>query len=184
MRHRLPLLALALLLLNVAFFFLAVLPSRQAVQVHAATVQELQARMRSLRQEERQQQLLESLVKRMDQFRTRIPPHGAILQMVRRVTDQARKLRLAVPSVKYQPEEVTEEELVKLTVQMDVQGEYPAIRRFLYEVEGLQDPLVIEKLILTSRAKTNRLSLRLEMAAYFLDEADSRVNREPRKGRV
>jgi Tfp pilus assembly protein PilO len=114
----------------------------------------------------------------MEQFRNQIPPHGAILQMVRRVTDLARKLRLSVPSIKYEPDEVTEEALVKLTVQMEVGGKYAAIRRFLYEIEGLQDPLVIEKLVLTSRRGMDRLSLRLAIAAYFLDEERSTANRE------
>ncbi|MFQ5883145.1 MAG: type 4a pilus biogenesis protein PilO [Candidatus Methylomirabilales bacterium] len=177
MKHRLLLLALALLLLNLAFFFLAILPTRRAVETNAAAAQDLQHRIRSLRHEERQQEMLVSLLNRMDQFRNRIPPHGAILQMVRRVTDLARKLRLAVPSVKYEPEEVTEEALVKLTVQMEVGGTYPAIRRFLYEIEGLQDPLLIEKLVLTNRRRQDRLSLRLEIAAYFLDEERSPSNR-------
>lgn len=104
--------------------------------------------------------------------------------MVRRVTDLARKLRLSVPSIKYEPDEVTEEALVKLTVQMEVGGTYPAIRRFLYEIEGLQDPLLIEKLVLTSQRRMNRLSLRLEIAAYFLDEERSTANREAGAGRL
>ncbi len=184
MKHRLLLLALALLLLNLAFFFLAILPTRRAVHVNAAAAQDLQNRIRSLRHEERQQELLVSLLNRMDQFRNQIPPHGAILQMIRRVTDLARKLRLSVPSVKYDPVEVTEEARVKLTVQMEVGGKYPAIRRFLYEVEGLQDPLLIEKLVLTSQQSMNRLSLRLKIAAYFLDEERSTAKREAGPGRL
>jgi Tfp pilus assembly protein PilO len=184
MKHRLLALALAGLVLNLAFFFVAVLPTRRTARAHASTVQELQARLRSLRHEEQQQEILESLVKRMDQFRSEIPPHGAIIQMVRRITDEARKLRLSVPSVKYQPMEMTEEPLVKLSVQMEVGGSYAATRRFLYEVEGLQDPLVIEKLVLTSRQQKDRLTLRLEMAAYFLDETASGVAREAQGGRL
>lgn len=184
MKHRLLILALALLVLNFAFFFLTILPTRRTVRAHAATVQDLQARLQSLRHEQQQQQVLESLLKRMDQFRNEIPPHGAIVQMVRRVTDQAGKLHLSVPSVKYHPLEVKEEPLVKLTVQMELQGKYTAIRRFLYEMEGLQNPLVIEKLVLTSQQGMDRLSLQLEMAAYFLDEENNQVNREAKEGRV
>ncbi len=184
MKHRLLLLTLALLLLNLAFFFLAILPTRRAVYVNAAAAQDLQNRIRSLRHEERQQELLVSLLNRMDQFRNQIPPHGAILQMIRRVTDLARKLRLSVPSVKYDPVEVTEEALVKLTVQMEVGGKYAAIRRFLYEIEGLQDPLLIEKVVLTSQRGMDRLSLRLAIAAYFLDEERSPAKREAGAGRL
>lgn len=184
MKHRLLMLAMALLLLNVAFFLVATVPGRRTARAHAATVQDLESRLRSLRDEERQQQILESLMKRMDQFRTRIPPHGAIIQMVRRITDEARKLDLAVPSVNYRPAELTEGPLVKLTVQMEVQGKYTAVRRFLYEVEGLQESLVVQKLVLTSRQGMDRLSLRLEMGAYFLDEAGSRLTREPKEGKV
>ncbi|MFQ5801933.1 MAG: type 4a pilus biogenesis protein PilO [Candidatus Methylomirabilales bacterium] len=178
MKHRLLFLALFLLLLNLAFFFLVILPARRALVVHAATLQDLQAQIRSLRHERRQQEVLDSVLKGVQQFRNRIPPQGTILSMIRRVTDQAQRLDLDVPSVNYQPAKVTEEELVKLTVQMEVEGSYGGVRRFLYEVEGLQDPLVIEKVVLTSRRGTDRLSLRLQMAAYFLVETDSgRVNR-------
>ena len=173
MKHRLLWLALFLLLLNLAFFAAVTLPIRRTVRAHAATVRDLQARMQSLRHEQREQQLVAALLKGMEEFRNRIPPQGAILQMIRRVTDQARRLKLHVPSVKYQPGEVPEEELVKLTVQMEVDGTYAAIRRFLYEVEGLQDPLVLEKLVLTSQRGKDRLSLRLEMAVYFLAEGSS-----------
>lgn len=173
MKHRLLWLALFLLLLNLAFFAAVTLPTRRTVRAHAATVRDLQARIQSLRHEQREQQLVAALLKGMEEFRNRIPPQGAILQMIRRVTDQARRLKLHVPSVKYQPEEVPEEELVKLTVQMEVDGTYAAIRRFLYEVEGLQDPLVLEKLVLTSQRGKDRLSLRLEMAVYFLAEGSS-----------
>jgi Tfp pilus assembly protein PilO len=120
----------------------------------------------------------------MGQFRNRIPPQESILAMIRRVTDQARRLNLYVPSVKYQPGEVPEDALVKLTVQMEVGGKYAAIRRFLYEIEGLQDPLLIEKVVLTSRRGMDRLSLRLAIAAYFLDEERRPADREAGTGRL
>jgi Tfp pilus assembly protein PilO len=173
MKPRLLYLAAFFLLLNLAFFFLAILPARRAERAHAATLQVLHARMRLLRLEHRSQQVMHALLKKMEQFRNQIPPQGAILAMVRRVTDEARRLNLYVPSVRYQPGDVPEDELVKLTVQMDVEGRYAAIRRFLYEVEGLQDPMMIEKLVLTSQRGANQLTLRLQMAAYFLPEAES-----------
>jgi Tfp pilus assembly protein PilO len=169
-KARLPYLAGGLLALNLAFFGLVIVPARQALRVHAATFQDLYARMASLRREQREQEILASLLKGMEQFRNRIPPQGAIPAMIRRVTDQARRLQLYVPSVKYQPGDVAEEELVKLTVQMEVEGGYGAIRRFLYEVEGLQDPLIVERVALSSARGIDRLNLRLEMAAYFLPE--------------
>jgi Tfp pilus assembly protein PilO len=170
MKARLPYLAGALLALNLAFFGLVIVPARQALRAHAAALQDLYARMGSLRREQREQELLASLLRGMEQFRRRIPPQGSIPAMIRRVTDQARRLQLHVPSVKYQPGDVSEEELVKLSVQMEVEGRYGSIRRFLYEVEGLQDPLMIERVALTSQRGIDRLNLRLEMAAYFLAE--------------
>jgi Tfp pilus assembly protein PilO len=174
MKPRLLYLAAFLLLLNLAFFLLAILPARRAARAHAVTLQVLHARMRVLRLEHRSQQVMHALLKKMEQFRDQIPPQGAILAMVRRITDEARRLELHVPSVKYQPGDVAEDELVKLTVQMEVGGRYAAIRRFLYEVEGLQDPLMIEKLVLSSQRGANQLTLQLQLAAYFLPEADAK----------
>lgn len=173
MRPRLVYLAAALLLCNLVFFVLVILPARRAERAHAATLQVLHARMRVLRLEHRSQQVMRALIEKMEQFRKQVPPQGAILAMVRRVTDEARRLNLHVPAIKYQPADVPEDELVKLTVQMEVGGHYAAIRRFLYEVEGLQDPLMIEKLALTSKRGGNDLTLSLLMAAFFLPEAES-----------
>jgi Tfp pilus assembly protein PilO len=174
MKSRLLYLAACCFLLNVAFFAFIILPARWDVRAHDSNVQELEARLRSLRHMQREGELVAGLLKGLEQFRNRIPPQGAIPAMIRRVTDQARRLDLQIPSVKYQPGEVAEEELVKLTVQMEVEGRYAAIRRFLYEIEGLQDPLMIEKLNLASQREVDRLSLRLQMAAYFLAESDRR----------
>ncbi len=171
MKPRLLYLAVFLLLLNLAFFVFTILPARRAVRAHATTLQDLQGQIQTLRHEQRQQEVLNTLQKRMGQFRNRIPPQESILAMIRRVTDQARRLNLYVPSVKYQPGEVPEDALVKLTVQMEVEGRYAAVRRFLYEVEGLQDPLTIEKLVLTNHRETDRITLRLQMGTFFLPEA-------------
>lgn len=179
MKHRLLFLALFLLLLNLAFFFGVTLPARRAVRAHAATLHDLHTQRRSLRHEQREQEILNSLRKRMGQFRNRIPPQGAILAMIRRVTDQAHRLDVYIPSVRYQPKEVKGEDLVKLTVQMEVEGRYAGIRRFLYEVEGLQEPLIIEKVVLTSKGVIGRITLRLQMAAYFLAEAVSSTGTMP-----
>ncbi len=176
MKSRMVFLALVLLFLNVAFFLVVVLPARRAVLVHAATLEDIHAQKRILRQEQRYQEILSSLHKRMEQFRNRIPPQGAILAMIRRVTDQAQRLDVYIPSVRYQPREVEGEDLVKLTVQMEVEGRYAGIRRFLYDIEGLQDPLIIEKVVLTSQGPTGRIKLRLQMAAYFLAETVSTVH--------
>jgi Tfp pilus assembly protein PilO len=173
MKFRLLYLAAFCLLLNLAFFFLAIVPARRAERAHTATLQVLHTRMRVLRLEHRSQQVMHALLNKMEEFRNQIPPQGAILAMIRRVTDEARRLKLHVPSVKYDPGDVPEDELVKLTVEMQVEGRYAAVRRFLYEVEGLQDPLMIEKLVLTSPPGANQLTLRLQMAAYFLPEAES-----------
>ncbi len=170
MKPRLLYLAGLFLLLNLAFFVFVILPARRAERAHAATLQVLHARMRVLRLEHRSQQVTHALLGRMDQFRNQIPPQAAILAMVRRVTDEARRLQLRIPSVRYQPGDVREDNLVKLTVQMEVAGDYAALRRFLYDVEGLQDPLMIEKLVLGSRQGANQLTLQLQMAAYFLAE--------------
>lgn len=179
MRPRLLYLAVSLLLVNLAFFLFIVLPTRRAVRSHAAALADLQAQTHSRRYEQREQQLVAALRNGMEQFRSRIPPQGAILAMIRRVTDQARRLQLDVPSITYDPGDIPEEKLVKLAVQMDVEGRYAAIRRFLYELEGLQDPLMIEKLALTSHRGADRLTLRLQMAAYFLAETEGGAAQRP-----
>lgn len=172
MRDRVVILSLLLLLLNVAFFLLVVLPLRQEVATQGGTLRELQLQHRQLQQALKEQHAFLALQQDAERYRHRIPPPGAIVAMIRRVTDQARRLNLEVLSVKYQPLEVKGEELTKLTAQMEVEGSYAGIRRFLYEVEGLQEPFSIEKLNLASQAKEkgDRIALRLQMAAFFRGE--------------
>jgi Tfp pilus assembly protein PilO len=173
MKSRLLYVAGFFLLLNLAFFVFAILPARRAERAQLAALQVLHARIRVLRLEHRSQQVMHALLGKMEQFRNQIPPQEAILAMVRRVTDEARRLELRIPSIKYQPGDVREDDLVKLTVQMEVAGSYGGVRRFLYEVEGLQDPLMIEKLVLSSQRGANQLTLQLQMAAFFLTEEKS-----------
>lgn len=182
MRDRYLTLSLLLLLLNLSFFLFFVLPVRREAAAQGEILQNLQIRNRQLQQELKQQEVFLSLYKEAERYRHRIPPGGSILAMIRRVTDQAGRLTLEVPSVKYQPTEVKGEELMKLTVQMEVEGSYTGIRRFLYEVEGLQEPLSIEKVNLTSQTGqkgAGRITLRLQMAAFFRAEAGTALEERP-----
>lgn len=182
MRDRSLLLAFLLLLLNLSFFLLVVLPLRREARAQEEVLRDLQTRNLQLQQELTQQEVFLSVYGEVERYRHRIPPPGSILAMIRRVTDQARRLDLEVPSVNYQPTEVKGGELMKLTVQMEVEGSYAGIRRFLYEVEGLQEPLRIEKLNLTSQSKQkrmDRIALRLQLAAFFRAEGGTALEEKP-----
>jgi len=182
MKDRYLILSLLLLLPNLAFFLLTVLPLRREAAAQGEILRELQSRNRQLQQELKQQEVLLSVYREAERYRHRIPPPGSIVAMIRRVTDQARRLDLEVPSVKYEPSEVKGGELTKVTVQMEVEGSYAGIRRFLYEVEGLQEPLSIEKLNLTSQAKDkgmDRIALRLQMAVFFRAEGGTVPKEQP-----
>lgn len=165
---RKPTLVLIILFLgNLAFFLALVLPARARYLEQESSLRSLQAKVRTLRQ---RQALFSSYTRTMgdtEEFRASFPPRNEVTAVVGKIIRTVSGLSLELPSVEYRPLEEKKEGLLKLTFLMGVEGRYPQVRRFLYELMKYRRFLAIEKLALKGAGERDRVHLQLEMAAYF-----------------
>lgn len=169
--------AAALVGLNLGLFLLVVQPARARIRQEEAQVQELRGRVRRLQREGRAEAALFAAWRQAEEFRAGFPSRASLVDFLAGLTRLANRVAVEVPSVKYQPGGAKEREgpdgrdgLVRLTISMGVEGTYPRIRRFIYELEKMRRHLVIEELNLQDPRGANQLQLKLTMAAYFRED--------------
>lgn len=177
-RARVMLVAAAVLVgLNLGFFLLVVQPARARIRQEEAQVQELRGRVRRLQREGRAEAALLTAWRQAEEFRAGFPSRAALVDFLGGLTRLANRVGVEVPSVNYTPEAAKDREkaegrdgLVRLAISMGVEGTYPRIRRFIYELEKMRRHLVIEELNLQDPRGANQLQLKLTMAAYFRED--------------
>jgi Tfp pilus assembly protein PilO len=89
--------------------------------------------------------------------------------VVTTVASLAKKRRLKIPEVKYQPERVDLQDFQKVSLTFAVAGPYAEVRRFLNDLEQSSPFLAVESLSLT-RARDKevaQLEVQVKLAAYL-----------------
>ncbi len=152
---------------NVLALLLLLLPAREERARLEDRQLDLQRRQRILQREEQSGQTVAAVLRQVDEYGQGFPTRQQAVDLKADLTRLARKLSLEVPSVNYRPVEVKDTGLVKVNVAFGVEGPYPNIRRFLYELEGMRRHLVIERVVLhDARTSTGDLQLQLQLAMY------------------
>lgn len=160
-------LAAALLLLNGLAALFLLLPAREGRVRQENQLLDLQRRVRALQREGQSSESLLAGIRQVGEFTRGFPAREEAVDLKARLSALARSLALEVPSVSYTPTEVKEAGLVKLTLAMNVEGSYPKVRRYLYELEGMRRHLVIERLTLRDPQGNADLQLQLQLAVYL-----------------
>jgi Tfp pilus assembly protein PilO len=127
---------------------------------------DLQRTSRTLQQEVRSSEALLQGLREVDEFAGGYPNRRELVGIIGRLSELAKSLALQVPDMAYQPTELKETGLTKVSVQMGVEGSYAKIRRFLYELEGIKRYLVIERVSLHDPTGTSALQVALTLAVY------------------
>jgi hypothetical protein len=160
--------AVGLAFLNLLTLVLLVLPARDARTAQEARLLDLQRRIRTVQQAGQAGDDLGAARREAEAFVQGFPPRDGVLELKGRLTQLARTLALEIPTVDYRPTDVKEAGLIKLTMVLTVQGSYPKIRRYLYELEGLRRSLVIERVALRDAGgRTADLLVQLQLALYL-----------------
>ena len=80
----------------------------------------------------------------------------------------ARKANLTTGQYRFNPEEGRTGELRKLTMTMNLTGEYSGVRRFIHELETAPEFLVLESVSVTTEAEgERRLNVLAQIATYY-----------------
>ncbi len=127
---------------------------------------DLQRNARVVQQEVRSTETIVKTLKDVDEFAAGYPPKQELVGIIGRLGTLAKSLALHVPDIGYQPSEVKETGLTKVTVQMGVEGSYSKVRRFLYELEAIRRYLVIERVSLHNPSDKPNLQVGLTLAVY------------------
>jgi Tfp pilus assembly protein PilO len=157
----------ALVLANALVLVLLLLPAREERAALEDQASNLQRIMRNLEREARSNETLLVAQREVEEFSHGYPLRADLVGLMGRLTKLAKSLSLQVPNANYQPSEVKEASLTKITVTMGVEGPYAKIRRFLYELEGLRRFLVIERLILRDPKGTSELQVQVQLSLYL-----------------
>jgi hypothetical protein len=158
--------AAGLALLNLVVALCLLLPAREERAAHRDELLDLQRRERSARDAQSAPRAPDA-GEQVEAFARGFPSRRDAIDLKAQVTRLARTLSLEVPAVTYTPGELKEAGLVKVTVSLGVAGAYPAIRRYLYELEGLRRHLVIERVGLRDPRGSAELQLQLQLALYL-----------------
>lgn len=159
--------AAALAVLNVLAAAFLLLPAREGRARQEDQLLDLQRRVRALQREGQSGQALAAAVREMEEFSRGFPPREEAVELKAELTRLARKLSLDVPAVSYVPTELKEAGLIKVTLTLGVEGPYPNIRRYLYDLEGMRRHLVIERVALRDPRGTADLQLQLQLGLYL-----------------
>jgi Tfp pilus assembly protein PilO len=156
-----------LLLANGLAAFLLLLPVYEERTRQETQALDLERRMRTLQREGRSSELSLTTLREVEEFGKSYPSRPELVGLIGRITKLARSFALDIPQVDYRPSELKEAGLVKVTVQMGVQGTYSKIRRFLYELGDMRQQLVIERVTLRDPRGTSNLEVQLQLALYL-----------------
>ena len=79
----------------------------------------------------------------------------------------ARKSNLTTVRYRFEPEEGKTGELRKLTMTLNLSGEYGNIRRFIHDLETAPEFLVLESVVVTSNDEDRKLNVTARVATYY-----------------
>ena len=102
-------------------------------------------------------------------FKKRLPSADALSRVIDDVYVSARRNGLSIEKGIYTPKSVNEMEISRYSISFPVQGRYKDIKKFIYDLETLKHPLVLDEISL-ARSKGGRgiVELNIMVSTYFL----------------
>ena len=160
------LLALVLLVANGLALVFLVLPARDQRLQQEQQLLDLQRRIRGLQREGESSEVVLAAFREIEEFIQGFPPRANLVGLIGRLTKLGRSVAVTIPTVDYNPSEIKDAGLTKVTISMAVEGTYGKIRRYLYELEAMRPHLVIERVTLTDPKGTSELQVQLQLSVY------------------
>ncbi|MCK4738385.1 MAG: type 4a pilus biogenesis protein PilO [Deltaproteobacteria bacterium] len=101
-------------------------------------------------------------------FKASLPSKEALTTLLKDVYKSAKRNKVKIPEGSYSPKTVEEASILKYTISLPVEGRYKDIKKFVYDIETLKRPLVVDE-ISFSRSKGSKgvVALHIQLSAYF-----------------
>lgn len=103
----------------------------------------------------------------VEDFKGRVPDLEGLTGVLDDIFKVARKNGLQIPKGDYAPTTVKETDISKYTIRFPVEGFYPQIKRFIYDIEALEHLLVVEEIAFSSSKGDGTIVLRITVSTYF-----------------
>jgi Tfp pilus assembly protein PilO len=103
----------------------------------------------------------------VETFKARIPDHKGLTGVLNDIFVAARRNGLQIPTGDYNPKTVKETDISKYTIKFPVEGTYPQIKRFIYDIEVMGHLLAIEEIAFSSSKGKRTIGLKITISTYF-----------------
>lgn len=158
------------LLIIIALFLILgnILFSIKAVGRQEREIVSLEKRIVDLRRADRGNPFQKAM-SGVESFKKELPDRHKLTKIAEKIYNTAQKNGLKIAAGDYRPDIVKETDISRYTISFPVEGHYTQIKRFIYDIETLSYPIVIEELILTKN-KTDEgiIGLNIKISTYFL----------------
>ncbi len=167
------------IILNVAFLFLYLLPNKNEIDNWSTKIIRLQNRIHELsrdsRETEKRLKALDKTGSQLSKFKNEILGNRTekIREIMARLDTLAARFRLEKGRVTYTPTQYRSDQFEKLRIQFTVKGDYNGIRYFINMLERDDLFLIFERLALTSGSKSEEIQLNVALSTYFLKREKS-----------
>lgn len=102
-------------------------------------------------------------------FKKKFTDQHGLTRVIDMVFDSARRNGLSVPAGEYSPETIKETGVYKYSISFPVEGRYSQIKKFIYGIETMKYPVVIEDINLSgSKGAEGTINLKIKISTYFL----------------
>ncbi len=105
----------------------------------------------------------------LEALRKSLPDKQGLTEVINEVFRAAKKSGLKIPAGDYGPETVKEAGVSRYSISFPVEGRYEQIKGFIFEVETLKHPVVVEEVMLSgSKTEEGVIGLKINISVYFL----------------
>jgi hypothetical protein len=104
----------------------------------------------------------------VENFEARLPDRKGLTGVINDIFNAARRNGLKIPTGDYSPKTVKETDISKYTIRFPVEGTYPQIKRFIYDIEAMDHLLAVEEIAFSSSKGARTIGLKITISTYFI----------------
>ena len=134
-------------------------PAAQALTAQRADNQAIRLQLQERLLYQQAQRDIEALA-------ARFPSKKTLPQTIGRVSQLGRRTGVELPEMNFQPLETASPQWTRVDLQFNARGSYAGVRRFLAALEGVDEPYVIQSIVLDKEGQTGQIIARLVVSVY------------------
>ncbi|MBI5454126.1 MAG: type 4a pilus biogenesis protein PilO [Deltaproteobacteria bacterium] len=101
-------------------------------------------------------------------FKKTLPDKLGLTKVIDKVLASARANGIKIHEGNYAPETIKDAEFSRYSISLPVEGNYPGIKRFIYELESMRDLIIVEEVSLSGAKGSGSIGLNIRISAYYI----------------